>query len=60
SNNPHSMVNATFEALKNMQSPRQVAARRSKKVSEIVAHREAALSGAEQAAAAESAESTEE
>lgn len=40
SNNPYSMVNATFEALKNTQSPRQVAARRNKKVSEIVANRE--------------------
>lgn len=40
SNNPYSMVNATMEALKNMQSPRQVAARRSKKVSDIVASRE--------------------
>lgn len=40
SNNPYSMVNATFEALKSMQSPRHVAARRNKKVSEIVASRE--------------------
>lgn len=40
SNNPHSMVNATFDALKHMQSPRQVAARRSKKVSDIVSSRE--------------------
>lgn len=40
SNNPHSMVNATFDALKRMQSPRQVAARRGKKVSDIVASRE--------------------
>lgn len=39
SNNPHSMVNATFDALKHMQSPRQVAARRSKKVSDIVSSR---------------------
>lgn len=39
SNNPYSMVNATFAALKNMQNPRQVAARRSKKVSDIVANR---------------------
>lgn len=39
SNNPHSMVNATFAALKHMQSPRQVAARRSKKVSDIVSTR---------------------
>lgn len=40
SNNPHSMVNATFAALKRMQSPRQVAARRSKKVSDIISNRE--------------------
>jgi len=52
SNNPHSMVNATFAALKLMQSPRQVAARRSKKVGEIVAHREAGLSAVEQAISA--------
>lgn len=42
SNNPYSMVNATFEALKNMQSPRHVAARRNKKVSDIVSNREVA------------------
>ena len=40
SNNPYSMVNATFEALKSMQSPRHVAARRSKKVADIVKGRE--------------------
>lgn len=40
SNNPYSMVNATFDALKNMQSPRHVAARRHKKVSDIVSNRE--------------------
>ncbi len=40
SNNPYSMVNATFDALENMQSPRHVAARRNKKVSEIVSNRE--------------------
>ena len=40
SNNPYSMVNATFEALKSMQSPRQVASRRNKKVSDIVSSRE--------------------
>ena len=39
SNNPHNMVRATMEALKNIQSPKQVAARRGKKVSEIVAGR---------------------
>lgn len=40
-NNPYNMVNAAFEALKNMQSPRIVAARRSKKVSDILGNREA-------------------
>ena len=43
SNNPYSMVNATFAALKDMQSPRHVAARRNKKVSDIVAGREAGM-----------------
>lgn len=42
SNNSISMVNATFDALKKMESPRQVAARRGKKVSDIVASRETA------------------
>lgn len=42
SNNPHSMVNSTFAALKKMQSPRQVAARRGKKVSDIVTNRDVA------------------
>jgi len=51
SSNPHSMVNATFDALKNMHSPRQVAARRGKKVSEIIASREADRSQAEKATA---------
>lgn len=41
SNNPYSMVNATFEALQNTESPRNVAARRHKKVSDIVSNREA-------------------
>jgi len=40
SNNPYSMVNATFEGLKNMQSPRHVASRRNKKVADIVSNRE--------------------
>jgi small subunit ribosomal protein S5 len=42
--NPYNMVNATFEALKSMQSPRQIAARRGKKVADVVASREAAHS----------------
>lgn len=39
SNNPYSMVNATFAALKGMQSPRHVASRRNQKVSDIVSGR---------------------
>ena len=37
--NPHNMVKATFEALQNCVSPRGVAARRGKKIGEIVARR---------------------
>ncbi len=37
--NPHNMVKATFEALKNLQSPRAIAARRGLKVGDIVARR---------------------
>ncbi|MBT5244815.1 MAG: 30S ribosomal protein S5 [Rhodospirillaceae bacterium] len=37
--NPHNMIKATFKALQNSSSPRSVAARRGKKVSEIVARR---------------------
>ena len=44
-NNPYNMVNATLDALKFMQSPRQVAARRGKKVSDVVAQREGTKAG---------------
>ncbi len=37
--NPHNMIKATFDALKKGNSPRMVAARRGKKVSEIVSRR---------------------
>ncbi len=47
SNNPYSMVNATFEALKNIQSPRHVAGRRNKKVGDIVSNREVNKSAGE-------------
>ena len=40
SNNPHNMVKATFTALNSMASPRLVAARRGKKVGDIVGRRE--------------------
>ncbi len=56
SSNPHSMVNATFKALKKMQSPRQVAARRGKKVGDVIAGREAGRSAAEIAGATADAE----
>ncbi|MBL8671830.1 MAG: 30S ribosomal protein S5 [Alphaproteobacteria bacterium] len=39
--NPHNMVKATFDALKHMESPRSVAARRGKKVGDIIGRREA-------------------
>ncbi len=38
--NPYNMVRATFDALKNQQSPRMVANRRGRSVSEILARRE--------------------
>jgi small subunit ribosomal protein S5 len=37
--NPYNMIKATFDALSRMMSPRSVAARRGKKVSEIVGRR---------------------
>ena len=39
SSNPYNMVRATFEALKLQASPRQVAAKRGKKVSDIIGRR---------------------
>jgi small subunit ribosomal protein S5 len=44
-NNPYNMVNATFKALKMIQSPRQVASRRGKKISDVVAQREGTKAG---------------
>src|SRR5579884_243999 len=40
--NPYNMVRATFDALKNQQSPRMVAQRRGRSVAEILARREGA------------------
>jgi small subunit ribosomal protein S5 len=42
--NPYNMVRATFDALKNQQSPRMVAQRRGRSVAEILARREDATS----------------
>ena len=45
SSNPYNMIRATFEALKEQSSPRQVAAKRGKKVSDIVERRADSASG---------------
>jgi small subunit ribosomal protein S5 len=47
--NPHNMVKATFDALSRLSSPRSVAARRGKKVSDVIGRRGA--SGGEEARA---------
>jgi len=47
--NPYNMVKATFAALQEIQSPRSVAARRSKKVGDIVQRREDVSAATEQA-----------
>ena len=39
SSNPYNMVRATFEALKSQSSPRQIAAKRGKKVSDVLVRR---------------------
>jgi small subunit ribosomal protein S5 len=51
--NAYNMVRATFDALRNEDSPRGVAARRGKKVSDIVARRR---DGAAEAQATEAGE----
>src|ERR1700704_6085504 len=51
SSNPYNMVRATFDALKQQQSPRLIAQRRGKSVSEIIQRRE----GSEKDKAAEAA-----
>jgi small subunit ribosomal protein S5 len=48
SQNPHNMVKATFTALSRLQSPRNVAARRGRKVSDILGPRAGSESGAEE------------
>src|SRR3954468_8215 len=46
SSNPYNMVRATFEALKAQPSPREVAAKRGKKVSDVIAPRSDGASAA--------------
>jgi small subunit ribosomal protein S5 len=44
--NPHNMIKATFDALVNVASPRAIAAKRGKKVGEIVGRRDGAAAAA--------------
>src|SRR4051812_22229990 len=53
SSNPYNMVRATFEALKVQSSPRQVAAKRGKKVSDVIGRRADGASATQPAADAE-------
>jgi small subunit ribosomal protein S5 len=46
--NPHNMVQATLAALRNIQSPRQIATRRGKKVSDIISNRQAQAGGSKE------------
>ena len=46
SQNPHNMIKATFEALKAINSPRMIAAKRGQKVGDIVAGRDGANAAA--------------
>ena len=52
SNNPHNMIRSTFAALSMMASPRAVAAKRGKKVGDIVARRDGVSAAAEAVAEA--------
>ena len=53
STNPHNMVKATFDALVNVVSPRQIAAKRGRKVSDILGRRDGPEAAAAAAARAE-------
>ncbi len=53
SSNPYNMIGATLDALKSMQSPRQVAARRGKKVTDIISSREGGKAKADEAVEAD-------
>jgi small subunit ribosomal protein S5 len=39
SSNPHNVVRATLDALSGVESPRQIAARRGKKISDLIGRR---------------------
>jgi len=44
--NPHNMIKATFDALESLNSPRSIAAKRGKKVGEIIGRRDGAAAAA--------------
>jgi small subunit ribosomal protein S5 len=50
SSNPHNMIKATFAAFRNMASPRAIAAKRGKKVGDIVGRRDGDAAAAAAAA----------
>lgn len=58
--NPHNMVKATFDALQHIQSPRMVAARRGKKVADVLGRRKGADEAPANDDAADVAASTSE
>ena len=49
------MIKATFDALENLASPRAIAAKRGKKVSDIVGRRDGAQAAAQESSAQEAA-----
>jgi len=57
SSNPYNMIRATIDALSKQNSPRQIAAKRGKKVADIVARRgDVKVAGADEAAADDAAQ----
>ncbi|MEL6379190.1 MAG: 30S ribosomal protein S5 [Pseudomonadota bacterium] len=57
--NPYNMVRATFDALRDQTSPRTIASRRGKKVSEILVRRQAEMAAGESATEAGDAAAAE-
>ncbi len=56
--NPYNMVKATFDALESVMSPRMVAARRNKKVGDIVSRRESSMGAVGGAVGGEAADAS--
>ncbi|MFA7430183.1 MAG: 30S ribosomal protein S5 [Rhodospirillaceae bacterium] len=56
--NPYNMVKATFDALESIMSPRMVAARRNKKVGDIVSRRESSMGAVGGAVAGDAADAS--